>query len=95
MFGGIDPSIISKNASAIGLPEYVPLSKADVWALYVMACYQRCNPGASRQSYLDLYKAKGEPGVMAFVSLAGGSKEDCEALIENFLAKKQMKPLIA
>lgn len=94
MFGGIDPSTISKNASAIGLPEYVPLSKADVWALYVMACYQRVNPGSSRQSYIDLYNAKGEAAVLAYVALAGGSKEDCEQLIESFLAKKRTKPLI-
>lgn len=95
MFGDIDPSIISKDASAIGLTAYAPLSKSDVWCLYVMACYRRVNPGASRQSYLDLYTQKGEAAALKFVELAGGSKEDCDRLIEDFLAKKRTKTLIA
>jgi hypothetical protein len=94
MFGSIDPSIISKDASAIGILPYISLSKEDVWRLYVLACYRRVNPGASRQSFIDLCEKKGDEAAMKYVQLAGGSREDCDRLIENFIARKQTKPLI-
>jgi hypothetical protein len=94
MFGGIDPSIISKDASAIGLSPYAPLSKSDVWRLYVLACYRRVNPGSSRKSFVDLCLQRGDGAALEFVRIAGGSREDCDRLIKNFIARKQTRPLV-
>jgi hypothetical protein len=94
MFGGIDPSIVSRDAVAIGLTEYKPINKEGVWRLYVLACYKRAHPFASRKSFVELCTQQGDEVALEFVKLAGGSREDCDRLIENFLAKKLTKPLI-
>ncbi|MBW4422431.1 MAG: hypothetical protein KME13_25015 [Myxacorys californica WJT36-NPBG1] len=94
MFGGINPSIISRDCSSIGLPECEPIDKEGVWRLYVLACYKRLRPSASRKSFVKLCIQHGDEVALEFVKLAGGSREDCNQLIENFLAKKLTKPLI-
>jgi hypothetical protein len=81
MFGGIDSSIISRDCSALGLPEYEPLSSEDVWRLYVLACYKRVRPSASRDSFVLLCTQQGDAAALEFVKLAGGSREDCQELI--------------
>ena len=94
MFGGIDPSIISKDCIAIGITPYEPLFKKDIWRLYVLACYKRLYPYASRNSFVRLCKDKGDAAALALVHIAGGSREDCDDLIDRFIAKKQTKPLL-
>jgi hypothetical protein len=94
MLGGINPSIISRDCTAIGLPESVPIDKEGVWRLYVLACYKRIRPFASRKSFVNLCVQHGDEVALEFVKFAGGSREDCTQLIENFLAKKLTRPLI-
>ncbi len=94
MFGGIDPSIISRDCTAIGLPEYTPIDCEGVWRLYVLACYKRIRPYSSRESFVELCTKQGDAAALEFVKLAGGSREDCDELIQNFLAKKLTNPLI-
>lgn len=94
MFGNIDPSIISRDAAAIGLPEYEQIDLDGVWKLYVLACYKRVRPCASRVSFVEMCTQQGDAAALEFVELAGGSEADCRELVANYLAKKQTKPLI-
>jgi len=94
MFGNIEPSIIRKHCMALGITRYEKVPREDIWRLYVLACYKRLCPYASRNSFVRLCKDKGDEAALAIVHIAGGSREDCDDLIDRFIAKKQTKPLL-
>lgn len=95
MFGDIEPSIVSKDCSALGITSYEKVPREDIWRLYVLACYRRVKPYASRNSFVQLCQKQGDAAALAIVRLAGGSREDCDELIVRFVARKQTKPLLA
>ncbi|MBW4444133.1 MAG: hypothetical protein KME10_23490 [Plectolyngbya sp. WJT66-NPBG17] len=94
MFGEIDPSIVSKDCIAMGIKPYEKVPKSDIWSLYVMQCFRRVKPFGHRKELVDLCLTHGDEAAIEYVKLAGGSRADCDHLIEAFIARKQTKPLI-
>lgn len=92
MFGGIHPSIISRDCKALGFDEYSAIKRCDVWRIYVLKCWQRKKRGAWRQSFIDEIKKKGDEAVIKeYVLSQGGSKKNCEEMIDRFITKKRTK----
>lgn len=97
----IDRSQVSRLQEVLkGIEPYQPLTRADIWKVYVYLSWRDIQIAEGkrhvwRKTFQDeLIKLGEEAFLKKYVFHWGGSKEDCERLIDDYLARKKTKKLI-
>lgn len=97
ILGGIHPSMISRYAEVFeGIDPYVPIPRDRIWEFYVFRCWKMFHPNGWRDTFLKDKEELGEDAFLEkYVLKIGGSRQHCEDLIENYIAKQSTEKLIA
>ena len=100
IFGNrIHRSQISRFQSVLGgIEPYQPINRDGVWGVYVFLCWRQAKRMLSggawtwKEQFQSDYEKLGETAFLEkYVYSLGGSREDCDRMIDEYLAKKNTK----
>ena len=94
---GVDPSCISRAAKSLRIDKYDKIPREDIWLLYIFFAWKRKHPYNWAKSYHkeledlgeEMGKEKGDEYFLnKYVYSQGGSRQDCEDMIEDWIARQ-------
>lgn len=95
----IDAAQVSRISEVLAVIEpFRPISREGVWGIYVFLCWRQKKTSmegtrwAWREHFQAEYERLGEAEFLqTYVYSIGGSRKDCDRMIDEFLAKKNTK----
>ena len=95
----IDAPQVSRISEVLAVIEpFRPITREGVWGIYVFLCWRQRRISkegtqwAWREHFPEDYEKLGETEFLrTYVYSIGGSREDCDRMIDEFLAKKNTK----
>jgi hypothetical protein len=103
---GVHPSLITKDCHHLndlkvegfdGIEDYAPVPRAALWFLYAIEMFRRAHMLLSktpiRTKFVKDVNKRGQKAIDFWVKAGGGSREDFDKRVNDFIAKKKCQKL--